>query len=133
MITDYEKGSRQRWRHGSSRPLASSRELSIALAFFNLAAAALLYAAVEMISVCVLLHPEAAAARYIPNALEATLMIAAAAAAVATVTQLIPGRAGWRKLRLKIGIWNLLAGWPLVLLLGVVAYLQLPGSLHTCP
>jgi hypothetical protein len=132
VITDDKKGRRQRRRLGS-RPLASSRELSITLAFFNLAAAALLYAAVEMISVCILLHPEAGAARYIPDALEAALGIAAAAAALATITQLIPGPAGWRQVRLKIGIWNLLAGWPLVLVLGLVVYLQLPGSLHTCP
>jgi hypothetical protein len=120
-------------RRRGLRPLANSRELAVTLAFFNLAAAAALYVAVEMVSVCILLHPEAAAARYIPDGLGLALAIAAAGAALATLTQLIPGPAAWRRLRQRIGIWNLLAGWPLVLLLGFVTYLQLPSSLHTCP
>jgi hypothetical protein len=128
------KGLKQRRRtFEAARGSVGDRQLSALLAFFNLAAATALVVAIEMASVCIVLHPEAAAARYVPDWLASSLEVSAAAVVGISVLQLVPGPQRWRALRQRAGIANLLLGWPLVFALALAAYLQLPSGLQTCP
>jgi hypothetical protein len=106
---------------------------SVVLAFFNLVPAVAVVVAVELVSICILVHPEAAAARYIADGLKLALEVAAATAIVITAAQVIPGPPRWRALRQRAGIVNIAVVWPAVLVMGLIAYLQLPAGLHTCP
>lgn len=117
----------------SGRRTVGEPQFSVVLAFFNLAALAALIVAVQMISICILLHPEAGAARYVSDGVSLALKAAAASATVLSLAQVIPGPARWREVRQRAGIVNLVVLWPIVFVLSLTAYLELPAGLHTCP
>jgi hypothetical protein len=94
---------------------------------------AALVVVVEMASVCVLLHPESIAARYVSDWVSSALQLTALLAAVVSIVQLIPGGRRWRDFRQRAGIVNLALIWPAVCALGLIAFLEIPGGLRVCP
>jgi O-antigen/teichoic acid export membrane protein len=102
---------------------------SVVLAFFNVALALLLIAVVISVGFCVVVNPEAAAARAVDDAVKTAFWSLSAAACVSSAAQLVPGPQAWRQLRQRAGVVNLCIIWPAVIAVGTVGYLQLPG----CP
>jgi hypothetical protein len=77
-------------------------------------------------------HPEAAAAVFVSDAAKLGLRVLSGVALAIAATQLIPGPAPWRSVRQHLGVVNLLAVWPLVFVVAVVVYTQLPGDITSC-
>jgi hypothetical protein len=117
----------------TGRRAVGEPHFSVVLAFFNLVALAALIIAVANVGVSILLHPDAAAARYIADGVSLALKLGAYVAAALSIIQLVPGGRRWRDLRQRAGIVNLALICPAVFVLGLVAYLELPASLHTWP
>jgi hypothetical protein len=105
----------------------------VVLGFFNLVPLAALVVVVEMASVCVLLHPESIAARYVSDWVSGALQLTALLAAAVSIMQLVPGGPRWRDIRQSAGIVNLALVWPAVCALGLIAFLEIPGGLRACP
>lgn len=116
----------------SGRRSVGEPHFSVVLAFFNLAAALVLLAGVSFASLCILVNPEAGAARFVADGIKVALKLLSAVALGLTATQLIPGPAGWRTIRQHLGIANLLAVWPLVCVFAVITYAQLPDDVKDC-